>query len=144
MSCGKNKKKTWHHFTLKCFNTSWMSSCHAWNQPSGNAAVEKKKKIYMRLWARVVAMEMQWQTGQESWMLVSIGHRMSDGVWNSQGCNECCEVCWRARWWASALHLGLRIFGTSVLSTPDIGLKTWTWIAFIHFRDSSSYVDECI
>ncbi len=36
-----------HNFTLKCFNTTWMASCRAWNQPSGNVAAEKKKK-YLR------------------------------------------------------------------------------------------------
>lgn len=40
----------------------------------------------------VVAMVMQWQTGQESWMLVSMGHRTSDSLWSSQGGNER-EMC---------------------------------------------------
>lgn len=39
----------------------------------------------------------------------------------------------------------LRIFRTSVPSIPHTGLfKTWAWIAFTkHFRESSSYADEC-
>lgn len=83
-----------------------MASCHAWNQPSGNVAVEKKKK--KNLWGvvskRAVAMATQWRA-RRCWMLVSMGHRTSDRVWSSRGCNDCREVCWQA-WWASLLQPG--------------------------------------
>ena len=124
-----------HIFTLKCFNTSWMASCHAWNQPSGNVAVEKKY-----LWGvvskRAVAMVMQWQTGREGWMLVSMGHRTSDRVWSSQGCNERREVWRRAGWRASALRLHVGIFtGPPSLKSPYIVLfKTQARVAFTEQR----------
>lgn len=56
--------------------------------------MEKKKKKKRGLVSkRAVAMEMQWQTGPESWMLVSMGRKTSDGVWSGQGCNDPSEVC---------------------------------------------------
>lgn len=93
-----------------------MASCHAWNQPSGNVAVEKKKNLWGFVSKRVVAMVMQCQAGRESWMLVSMGHRMSDRAWSSQGCNERYEMYWRASWWASMLHPSLGIY--RILQAP--------------------------
>lgn len=71
-----------------------MASCHARNQPSGNVAVEEKKKS---------ASGCEQDSGCHGdavadgpgEMLVSMGHRTSDGVWNSQDStvNECCDVC---------------------------------------------------
>lgn len=40
--------------------------------------VKKKKKKKKR----TVAMVTQWQMGQENWILVSMGHKTSDGVWS--------------------------------------------------------------
>lgn len=129
-----------------------MASCHAWNQPSGNVAVEKKKKKH--LWGvvskRAVAMATQWRA-RRCWMLVSMGHRTSDRVWSSRGCNDCREVCWQA-WWASLLQPGPWNLGSPLsLKASFFGPRSKKKSRpgfFIHrapiFQACSSYADVCL
>lgn len=80
------------NFTWKCFNISWMARCHARNQSSRNVSVEKKN-ISVSNCEQDSGCHGNTVEDRPADMLVFVGHRTSDGVWNNQNCNKCCDVC---------------------------------------------------